>query len=334
MKIITIEEHFESPVISQKLAQVPGVPVMPKMSTEMQSYLQRTLPTAEIMQDTTKMRLNFMNQYDINRQVLSYGNASPQNLDPQYAVPLCQEANDELAKVISANPSRFSGFAVLPVGDPKAAATELKRAVNDCHLKGVLLKGNYKGHFFDDPFFRPIFEMASHLDVPVYMHPSFIPSTITQHYFESDQWSDIVTGNLSTTAYGWHMDIGIQIIRMITSGIFDQLPNLKLISGHWGELVPFFLERLAGEIDPISHLKQSFATYYRQNVYVTPSGILTNPQLNFVLSEVGADHLLYATDYPYKQPQNTRSFLDQTDLSSRQLEAFTHGNAEKLLHLS
>lgn len=86
-------------------------------------------------------------------------------------------------------------------------------------LRGVLLKGNYQNKFFDEPFFLPIFEAAATLDVPVYFHPSFIPQAVTSHYFESNQWSDVVTGILSSAGYGWHMDVGIQVIRMIASGI-------------------------------------------------------------------------------------------------------------------
>lgn len=79
--------------------------------------------------------------------------------------------------------------------------------------------------------------------------------------------------------------------------------------------------------------KKSFSDYYRNNVYVTPSGILSKPQLNFLLAEMGPEHLIYSIDYPYKQPKNARTFLDNTDLIPDQLEAFAHGNAERIFHL-
>lgn len=334
MKIITVEEHFESAKITQAINETVGKAAMPNVSKEMRHYMQTTLPTPEIMHDVTKQRIAFMDNYEIDQQILSYGNSSPQNLNPKVAVALCQEANDELAKAIATNPARFGGLAVLPVGDPAAAATELQRAVNNLHLNGVLLKGNYQGKFFDDPFFFPIFEMASQLDVPVYFHPSFIPTDVKQHYFANDNWSDVVTGILSSAGFGWHMDVGIQVMRMIVSGVFDKLPNLKLVSGHWGEFVPMFLERLDDEIDAYAGLKKSFSDYYRNNVYVTPSGILSKPQLNFLLAEMDPDHLIYSIDYPYKQPKNARTFLDNTDLTLDQLEAFAHGNAEQIFHLN
>ena len=79
-----------------------------------------------------------MDRYGIDLQLLSYGNSSPQNLAPANAISLCQQANDELARVIATQPTRFAGLAVLPVGDPTAAATELKRAVTQLGFKGAL----------------------------------------------------------------------------------------------------------------------------------------------------------------------------------------------------
>lgn len=334
MKIITIEEHVESAAITKAIADQTGASAVPTLSPDMQHYMATSLPSPAVMQDVDDQRLAFMDKYHIDMQVLSYGNASPQNLDPAIAVALCRQANDELAQIVANHPTRFGAMAVLPVGDPQAAAQELKRAVTELGFKGLLLKGNYQGKFFDDPFFFPIFEMASELDVPVYFHPSFIPNEISAHYFQSDQWSDVVSGIFASAGYGWHMDVGIQVMRMIISGIFDKLPHLKIVSGHWGELVPLFLERLDDELSPWAGLKQPFSSYYRQNVYVTPSGILSQPQLNFLLEEMGPEHLIYSIDYPYKTPTNSLSFLQDAKLTDAAREAFSHGNAERIYHLS
>jgi predicted TIM-barrel fold metal-dependent hydrolase len=333
MKIITVEEHFESKKINQAIRDQSGQAVVPEMSQEMQAYMSHELPNWRVLQDTTRYRLKFMDRYGIDLQLLSYGNSSPQNLAPANAIPLCQQANDELARVIATQPTRFAGLAVLPVGDPTAAATELKRAVTQLGFKGALLKGNFQGKFFDEEMFFPLFAMASQLDVPVYLHPSFIPPEIAQHYFAHSNWSETVTGILATAGFGWHMDSGIQVMRLILSGIFDKLPNLKIISGHWGEFIPYFLERLDDELTAFVKLEKPFSTYYRQNVYVSPSGILSEPQLRFLKDELGPEHLLYSLDYPYKQPAKSNSFLQTKILSANEKEMFAHQNAEKIFHL-
>ncbi|WP_048001037.1 amidohydrolase family protein [Lactiplantibacillus herbarum] len=333
MKLITTEEHFESAVVTTKIQDITGVSALPPISPELRQYMQTNLPSPSVMQDVDRERLAFMDKNGIDMEILSYGNSSPQNLEPEQAISLCQLANDEMARAIAKHPTRYRGLAVLPVGNSEAAATELERAVTELGLKGVLLKGNYQGRFFDEPFFLPIFEQAMALDVPVYFHPSFIPQSINDHYFKSDQWSPVITGILSSAGYGWHMDIGIQVLRMVVSGIFDRLPQLKLITGHWGELVPLFLERLDDELTAYGDLQHPFSYYYRQNIYATPSGILSEPQLQFMLAEMGADHLMYSLDYPYKRPQNAADFLQTVQLTSRQREQIAHGTAEQLFKL-
>lgn len=332
LKIITVEEHIQFKNITEAIQKQTGN-ALPNLSSDMLNYMHTSLPSANQMEDTSQARIKFMNQYGIDMQVLSYGNSSPQNLQPALAVELCRQANDQMAAVVASNPTRFVGLATLPVGDPTAAVKELERAINKLGLKGVELKGNFDNRFFDDPMFFPIFEKAAELDAPIYFHPSFIPSSITDHYFNSPNWSDVATGILSSAGFGWHMDIGIQIMRMVVSGIFDKLPSLTLVSGHWGEFIPMFFERLDEELTPYSNLKHPFSYYYRHNIYLTPSGMFTKPQLDLVKTEMGADHIIYSVDYPYKQPTNTNSFLTQSGLSNDEIELISHQNAEQVFHL-
>ncbi|HAO6187341.1 TPA: amidohydrolase [Listeria monocytogenes] len=332
MKIITIEEHFESEVITNEINKVTGNLVSGQVSPEMFQYMQKELPSAAEMQDTEK-RLAFMDQHGIDIQVLSYGNSSPQNLDPKISVALCKRANDELAKVIQQNPTRFAGFAVLPVGSPEDAAIELKRAVEELGFKGALVKGQFENKYFDNRFYYPIFEMAEKLDVRISFHPSFIPEAITEQYFSSDAWSDVVTGVFSSAGFGWHMDVGIQVVRMILSGIFDKLPNLKIITGHLGEMVPMFLNRMDNTLGHWTTLERKISDYYRTNVYVTPSGLLYQNEWKFLLNELDENHLIYALDYPFVKPENAGTFLDTLDLTDEVKAKIAHENAEKLLHL-
>lgn len=125
MKVITLEEHIESKLLTDEINKAIGKPTLPDLSKDMQNYMQTSLPTPADMQDVDN-RLKFMNKYGVDMQVLSYGNSQPQNLDPKVSVRLCKLANDELAKVVKGHPDRFAALAVLPVGDPQAAAAELK----------------------------------------------------------------------------------------------------------------------------------------------------------------------------------------------------------------
>lgn len=334
-KIITIEEHFILKDVSQKVAAFnikENGGVVP--NDVVQKELMKIGPNNDDIEDVGERRIKFMNESGIDMQVLSYGAGSPQNItDKTLAIELCQEANNELANLIKRHPARFAGFALLPVADPIAAAEELNRAVKDLGLKGAMLSGTFNGRFFDEPEFLPIFSKAQELNVPVYMHPGFISKNIAAHYYQTNNWPAVAGAMFAAAGYGWHLDSGIAIVRLIASGIFDKLPDLKLISGHWGELVPFFLNRLDDQLSKTLKLDRKISGYYKSNVDITPSGLFSNAQLKYVIEELGADKIIYSGDYPYLIDKNTRLFLETAPISQEAKEKIGYKNAEKLLDL-
>lgn len=335
MKIITIEEHFSSAKVSEKMKQFQPKNADAEKDKDVQELIKHYLPTNDDIEDVGARRLKFMDESGIDMQVISYGSGSPQGIsDPKIAVELCREANDELAHLIKQNPTRFAGFATLPVADPIAAAAELERAIKVLGFKGALLAGTFQGKFFDELEFFPIFEKAAKLNVPVYLHPGIIDKGVAEHYFKNEKWPKLVNGVFPAAGFGWHMDSGIHVLRMILSGVFDKLPNLKLISGHWGEFVPFFLERLDETLYPeMTHLKRNISEYYKENVYITPSGIFSELQLQFAIAQMGADHIIYAGDYPYLIKKETGDFLKNASISEEDKAKIGHLNVEKLLNL-
>lgn len=337
MKIITIEEHFTSASVSKKMMQVHAAATAGKAADnhDLELLLKHYLPTNDDIEDVGTRRIAFMDKSGVDVQVIGYGGGSPDSLpDPVAAAELCQEANEELAGYISINPTRFAGFATLPVADPEAAAAELERAVKILGFKGAMLSGTLQGQFLDGEKFFPIFAKAAELDVPVYMHPGMINKNVADYYFKDQRWPALVNGIFPASGYGWHMDSGMHVFRIILSGTFDRLPNLQLISGHWGEFAPFFLTRINKEISPSAkHLNRPIAEYYKSNVYITPSGIFENGHLEFAISVMGADRIIYSADYPYIIDGHTRDFLVNSTISSIDKEKIAHLNAERLFKL-
>jgi len=335
-KIITIEEHFVLKNISQKVAafnskQNGGKALSDRVQKELMAIV---LPTNDDIEDVGQRRIEFMDESGIDMQVLSYGAGGPQNItDEALAMELCQEANNELARLIKNHPLRFAGFAILPVTDPTAATKELNRAVKELGLKGAMLSGTFNDRFFDEPEFLPIFDKAQELNVPLYMHPAIIPENIAAHYYQSNNWSAVAGAMFASAGYGWHLDAGIAIVRLIASGIFDKLPDLKLISGHWGELVPFFLNRLDDQLGKTLKLDRKISDYYKSSIYITPSGLFSETQLKYAMDEIGADNIIYSGDYPFLMDKSTRKFLEVASVSQEAKEKIGYKNAEKLLSL-
>jgi len=341
MKLITAEEHISMPyankIITDYLKTQPSDPkAMQEFGRSFAEGLVAYEVKPEVMQDIDEKRIKYMDDNGIDVQILSYGDAStnPDMLPSDQSIPLTQRINTDIAAAVKRHPDRYLGFATLPISDPEAAAQELKRSVTELGLKGALILGTAKGNqFLDAPKFLPIFEMAAKLDVPLYIHPSMPSETIRKNYY-SDMNPIGFNAIMSTPGWGWHMEAGLHVTRLILSGLFDKFPNLKLISGHWGEFVPYFLERLDEATTPVvgNPLRHPVSYYYKKNVYVTPSGMFTWPQIQLVLTEMGADHVLWAQDYPYVTG-NTKDFLAGTDISDADKEKIAHKNIEKLLKI-
>ena len=322
MKIITLEEHFQLAEITEAVARF--------LPRSQESFYDS--PTAQL-EDLGVSRLQAMDAMGIDVQVLSHTSSGIPSIPAAEAVSLAREINDRLAAVIRAHPDRFVGLATLPTPDPEAAAVELERSVNTLGFRGAMIHGQTNGRFLDDPAFRPMLAMAATLDVPIYLHPAPPPKAVVEAYYAG--FGPAVSGSFATFGWGWHLDTGIHALRMVLGGIFDLYPGLQIILGHWGEMVPFYLERFARGLAPVAkHLQRPVADYFTQQMHVTPSGMFTLPPFLLTLQMLGADHILYSVDYPFQEGDQARAFLENSPISPADKEKIAHSNAEGLLKLS
>jgi predicted TIM-barrel fold metal-dependent hydrolase len=143
-----------------------------------------------------------------------------------------------------------------------------------------------------------------------------------------------VAAALATGAWGWHVETGLHVLRMVLAGVFDRLPRLQVVIGHMGEALPFMLARTNASLPPeVTGLRRPVADYLRENLHVTTSGFFSVPPLLTALLELGADRLMFSVDYPYSANTRGRAFLDAMPVSSADRERIAHGNAERLLRL-
>ena len=332
MRIITVEEHFEHPEVSLRVLELAGPP--PGMP------LEDLAKFGSVFNDdrdaATRLgghRLAHMDAVGIDVQVVSHGNGAPSSLPRPESVELCRRVNDDLAQQISDHPDRFRGFATLPLHDPAAAADELRRCVGDLGFVGALIAGTFDGVFLDDPRFDPILSAAQSVDLPIYVHPGLPQQTVTQQYYAGD-WPVAAALMFSGPAFGWHAEAGIHVIRLILSGALDRHPNLKLLSGHWGELMAFWLDRLDETFALVrSGRDRNVSDYYREQVWVTPSGMFNNHQLSHVIAELGASRIIYSEDFPYVVRDDVTEFLTGAGLSDTDTHAIAHANIEALLRI-
>lgn len=321
MQLIGIEEHFLTADVAQAWQAIGLAATDPSTAVHGGPFEKRLL-------DLAGERIALMDETGLDVQVLSLTTPALHDLGEE-SVEMARRVNDAVAAAIARHPARFQGFATLPVARPDEAALELERCIRELGLKGAMLHGRVGERNLDDPFLSTIFQSAASLGAPVFLHPRMPAPSVRQAYYSG--FHPELDNAFAAYGLGWHYDAGIQFLRLILSGTFDRLPGLQVILGHWGEVVLFYAERLA-EMDRVSRLEHPIADYLRRNLYVTASGMFLPHYLERARALVGADRLLFSTDFPYQyQPGNqARTFLNTCGLEGDDKAAFAHGNWQRL----
>jgi len=259
--------------------------------------------------------------------VMSHAPGPAQDLPPGEAVSLARRANDVLHAAIARHPQRFAGFAILPTPDPTEAARELRRAVHELGLRGAMIHGRTQGEFLDLAKYRCIFEAAVELGVPVYLHPGKPDPTVVSAYYAPYTAMD-------GAGMGFTVETAVHAMRLVMSGLFDELPGLQIIMGHLGEALPFLLWRSDMALSRNTTLKRRFQDYVRHNFHVTTSGNFSHPALQCCLAELGPERVMFAVDYPYAANNEAVGFMRGTAVGPDVRRAILAGNATRLLGLN
>lgn len=314
--VVAVEEHFVAPRLVETISDRPS----------------STAPVLRRLEDLDELRLSDMDSAGIDTQVVSHTTPGVQGLPSAEAADLARHANDHLAEAIARHPARLAGFATLPTSDPPAAVAELRRACVDDGFVGAIVNGQTHGRFLDDPAFRPLLAEAARLRVPIYVHPGLPPRTVRDAYFAG--FDPDVNAALAGAAWGWHAETGLHVLRMVLAGVFEELPELTVMVGHLGEMLPFMLARIDEFLPPArTGLPQAVSRYLLANVVLTTSGMTTPAPLHCAMETFGASRLCFAVDYPFGSNADALARLEGGQLTAPALEVIARGNAERILGL-
>jgi 2,3-dihydroxybenzoate decarboxylase len=318
VKKIALEEHYVTPALAIYAKEL-GKSIAPE---PMQYMKERLL-------DFDTLRLEEMDQYGIDISVLSVTSPGVQvEPDRNVAVRKAKEANDILAKAVQRHPTRYVGFAHLPLQDPLTAADELERTVRELGFKGALINGHTNGEYLEDEKFWPVWERAESLGVPIYLHPANSPDVpqVLKGYPE-----------FLGAMWGWQTETASHVMRIIFGGVFDRFPKTTLILGHMGEGLPFWLWRIDSRyviMYRTKAIKKLPSQYVRDNIVITTSGVDAFPPLLCSMLALGSDRILFSIDYPYESTKEAVEFIDNAPLSEIDREKICHLNAERVLNLA
>jgi aminocarboxymuconate-semialdehyde decarboxylase len=263
---------------------------------------------------------------------------------PDESPEMARVANDSMAEICARHPDRFPGFvAALPLNNIPAAIDEIDRAMK-MGARGVQVFSNINGHPMDEEQFFPIFQKMHDLDFPLWVHPTraaTFADYVTETRSKYDLW----------WAFGWPYETSVFMGRLVFSGLFDRLPNLKIITHHLGAMLPYFEMRAGPGLDQLGtrsddpednaalgRLEKRPYDYFRMfygDTAVFGSIAATECGLAFF----GSDHVLFASDAPF-DPEGGPGFIRETlrvvdniTCSIDDRQKIYEGNARRLLKL-
>lgn len=293
----------------------------------------RTTAVVERLQDLDERRVADMDATGIDRQIISLTSPGTQIFGRDRAVAMATLANDQLAAACRRRPDRFVGLTAVAPQDPEAAAGEIERGARELGFHGVIVNSHTHDEYLDDPKFWPIFEAAVAHDVPIYLHPNTPSRGLIQPLLES---------GLDSALYGFGVETGMHVLRLIVAGVFDRFPGLKLVVGHLGEALPFWLYRIdymhaatvaSKRYDSMRPLAKRPSDYMRENVWVTTSGMAWGPAIAFAREVLGPGRVLYAMDYPYQFAADEVETHDRLPIDLAAKKALFQTNAETVFGL-
>jgi predicted TIM-barrel fold metal-dependent hydrolase len=329
MRTVALEEHFSAPALAKRID--------PKIISSRGFRPRNLTPGApnpmQLLPEIGETRLKSMDDAGITVQVLSNAGPAADLLPGPDGVALARDINDHIKAAIARYPGRFAAFAALPLQSPDAAPVELARAVKELGFVGAMVNGTTAGRFLDHPSYDGLLAAAVELDVPIYIHPHLPPEPVRQAYY-----SELPAGAgrvLESAGWGWHSETAIHLLRLVVSGALDRHPRLRLIVGHMGEMLPVMMARIDEVFaNDIQHLKRPISRAILDQVWLTTSGIFTEPPFLATLVTFGIDRIMFSVDYPYAPNRNGRAFLDRVSLSPDDMTKLTHGTADALLKLA
>lgn len=289
-------------------------------------------PLQRRLLDLGEERLAIMDETGIDVQVISLASTGVQMFDAAEGTALARLANDVLADAMRAHPTRYAGLASFAPQDPAAAAKEIERAMTQLGYNGVIVNSHTNGDYLDQQRYWPILEACEACDAPLYIHPRAPSPQMIAAY---------APYTLEHAIWGFQAETSLHALRLIVGGLFDRFPKLKVILGHGGEGLHYWLPRIdamhANFKAPEGSrpaLQMTPSEYIRRNFAITTSGMNWGPAVRFALDAIGADKVMFAIDYPFVDSGLSVRQMDEIEIAAEDKAAIYHGNAERIFRIA
>ncbi|HKQ61935.1 MAG TPA: amidohydrolase family protein [Candidatus Polarisedimenticolaceae bacterium] len=268
--------------------------------------------------------LETMDRHGIQVGMVSFASPGVWFGDAAEARRLARMNNETLAGLIQEHPTRFGGFASLPLPDTAGALAETSYALDKLGLDGVILLASVDDKYLGDPQFEELMQELNRRRAVVYVHP---------HLHSSSRKLGL---GAPETLFEFIADTTRAVLNLLWTGTFERYPDIKWILSHAGGAVPYVAWRWSlGDPDPRMRARApKGAVAYLSKLYYETALSVSPYAMKPVLDLAGPDHVLFGSDFPYASPpmlareMRDLDALDVFDASSR--AAMESGNALKL----
>jgi len=275
------------------------------------------------MTDVNK-RLEDMDRVGIDVEVVSLSTPNVFFADASHQPEIARLVNDGYAQLIAQHPTRFKGFASIPMDDSDAALKELHRAIDELKMNGVILLSNIGGKPLTSPEYRPFFEEANRMKLCILLHPMLPANT--------DPFREYVIGPI----VGFMFDTTLTVARMCYDGMFKDFPDIRWIVGHLGGAVPYLMERMDNGyrdfVECRTKIDELPSVYLKRLYYDTVN--FNAHMLMMVRDMIGANQMVMGSDYPHLLGSIDRavSSIENLEVSPEEKQRIFEGTALSILN--
>jgi len=323
---LDLHTHFYPPIYFDRIRELPSefsFAASPSGQTIITYRGARFFGVTPAMTDVS-LRLEDMDRVGIDVEVVSLSTPNVFFADAQHQPEIARMVNDAYAELIALHPTRFKGFASIPMDDPDAALQELHRAINELKLNGVILLSNIGGKPLTSPEYRPFFAEANRMKLCILLHP-MLPAN-------AGPFREYVLGPI----IGFMFDTTLAVARMCFDGLLREFPDIRWIVAHLGGAVPYLMERMDNGWRDFPECRAKIdelpSAYLKRLYYDT---VNFNPHMLMLVRDmIGSDRMVLGSDYPHLLGSIDRavSSIQSLEISDEEKRRIFEGTALSILN--
>lgn len=238
-----------------------------------------------------ELHVEFMDAWGITAAVVSVSNPAASLGDEKEQRAVARSLNERSSEILRDYGRRMGFLAAVPMAAPSAAVDEIRYALDELRLDGVGLLTSYAGRYLGDPSFERVHAELDSRHAVVFVHPGTSPS-----------WTEHPGLPVQEYVLEYTFETTRAITSLIYSGTARRFPNIRWIFAHGGGTMPFLAFRLGALHAYDGSLGRAVPEgphTYLSNFYFDTALAFSRIQLAALRSLSDADHLLFATDWPY-----------------------------------